>query len=174
MRRLLLSSKKIPFRAGPPGSRHCHSHPILSNRLNSIAACGPPYALAHPILSSLPPHFHSHSRRLAPARFLLDSVVRALPSFSRSQSADRFAIHRSDRWRNAVARTRRLGKQYLAALLPGQYPQATWVAFILATRNSSSPTRSTDAIRPLAVGPAACLRANQSSTPHTDLLGGPP
>src|SRR5439155_20860312 len=67
-----------------------------------------------------------------------------------------------------------LNKSTLAAFLPGQYPQATWVAFILATCNSSSPTRSIDAIRPLAVGPAACLRANQSSTPHTDLLGGPP
>ena len=93
-----------------------------------------PTRLRHSILSFLPPHFHSHSRLLAPARFLLDSVVRALPSFSRSQSADRFAIHRSDRWRNAVARTRRLGQEVtLAAFLPGQYPQATLVAFILAT-----------------------------------------
>src|SRR5439155_13656938 len=66
-----------------------------------------------------------------------------------------------------------LENSILAALLPGQYPQATWVAFILATRNSSSPTRSTDAIRPLAVGPAARLPATGSRQPHTDSSAGP-
>src|SRR5438094_3740026 len=104
MRRLLLSSKRIPFSAGPPGSRHCHSHPIL-----------------------LPPHFHSHSRRLAPARFRLDSVVRALPSFSRSQSP--IGSLSTDR---IVGGTQSLGRgglenSILAALLTGLYPQATWV-----------------------------------------------
>jgi len=42
------------------------------------------------------------------ARFQLESVVRALPSLSRSPSADRFELsYKPDRRRYAVARTRR-------------------------------------------------------------------
>src|SRR5207249_9457381 len=110
---------------------------------------------------------------LAPARFRLDSVVRALPSFSRSQSP--IGSLSTDRIVGGTQSPGRGGLEIsiLAALLPGLYPQATWVAFILATRNSSSPTRSTDAIRPLAVGPAARLPATGSRQPHTDSSAGP-
>src|SRR5438094_777895 len=146
MRRLLLSSKKLPFSAGPPGSRRCHSHPILSNRLNSIAACGPPYALAPPdsllLAASLPFALTPLSSCAVPVGFRRSGAA----IFQPVSIADRFAIHRSDRWRNAVARTRRLGKQY-----------------------SGSPP----AIRPLAVGPAARLPATGSRQPHTDSSAGP-
>jgi hypothetical protein len=72
----------------------------------------------HPIPSSDPA---SLPFALAPssARFHLESVVRALPSLRRSQSADRFnPIHQLDRRRYAVARTRRLKREYSGGFRP--------------------------------------------------------
>src|SRR5436190_987446 len=89
-------------------NRGCESFPQRSRRpIHSSASASLPFVLT-PLVE------------LSSARFQLESVVRALPSLSRSQSADRFgAIHRPDRRRYAVARTRRQDESALAAFPPG-------------------------------------------------------
>src|SRR5439155_40692 len=133
MRRLLLSSKKIPFSAGPPGSRHCHSLPILSNRLNSIAGAAPPCTLAPPdslvFAASLPFALTPLCSCAVPVGLRRSgaAIFAGLNPPIGSLATDRIVGGTQSPGRGG------LNKSTLAAFLPGQYPQATWVAFILAT-----------------------------------------
>ena len=130
--------------------------------LNSIAAVGPPCALAPPdslvCATSLP-------FALAPcsARFQLESVVRALPSLSRSQSADRLSYPQTG---SKAVRSRPDAAAWTRVLWQRSYQGNTLMPLSSLSSSQHSTCsnrlrfRSTAAARCLAVGPAACLPAN--------------
>ena len=89
MRRLPPVNKKILFSAGPLGSQHRHGYTILSHPTFSCdrETLGTPATRSARLfrLTSIRTRTFVES---SSARFQLESVVRALPSLSRSQSAD--------------------------------------------------------------------------------------